>query len=60
MDPLHTPALEGDFMASYLQRFDAAAAADRWPLVRRWMWEEPLPLQPVVLVGEPTTFPRAP
>ena len=30
-------------MASYLQRFDAAAPADRWPLVRRWMWEEPLP-----------------
>ncbi len=30
-------------MASYLQRFDAAATADRWPLVRRWMWEEPLP-----------------
>ena len=29
-------------MASYLQRFDAAPVAERWPLVRGWMHEEPL------------------
>ncbi|HLY11540.1 MAG TPA: cytochrome P450 [Planctomycetota bacterium] len=29
---------------SYLERFDAAAPADRFPLVRRWIDEEPLPL----------------
>lgn len=28
-------------MADYLQRFDATPAAERWPLVRRWMSEEP-------------------
>jgi cytochrome P450 len=30
-------------MASYLQRFDATAEAQRWPLVRGWMFGEPLP-----------------
>jgi cytochrome P450 len=30
-------------MASYLQRFEETAAQGRWPLVRRWMFEEPLP-----------------
>ena len=29
-------------MASYLQRFDAAPVAERWPRVRGWMHEEPL------------------
>jgi hypothetical protein len=29
-------------MASYLQRYDATPAAERWPLVRGWMHEEPL------------------
>jgi cytochrome P450 len=29
-------------MASYLQRFDATPVAERWPLVRGWMHEEPL------------------
>ena len=28
---------------SYLEQFDAAAPADRFPLVRRWMSSEPLP-----------------
>src|SRR4051795_3372694 len=28
-------------MADYLHRFDATPAAERWPLVRRWMSEEP-------------------
>ena len=28
-------------MADYLRRFDATPAAERWPLVRRWMSEEP-------------------
>jgi cytochrome P450 len=30
-------------MASYLQRFDATPAAERWPLVRSWIFEQPLP-----------------
>ena len=30
-------------MASYLQRFDATPVAERWPLVRGWMFSEPLP-----------------
>ena len=30
-------------MASYLQRFDATPQAQRWPLVRGWMFNEPLP-----------------
>jgi cytochrome P450 len=29
-------------MASYLQRFDATPPAQRWPLVRGWMFGEPL------------------
>jgi cytochrome P450 len=31
-------------MATYLQRFDATAPAQRWPLVRGWIFNEPLPL----------------
>jgi cytochrome P450 len=31
-------------MRSYLQRFEATPAADRWPLVRGWLFGEPLPL----------------
>ena len=30
-------------MASYLQRFDETPAAQQWPMVRRWMFEESLP-----------------
>jgi hypothetical protein len=30
-------------MASYLQRFDATPVAQRWPLVRGWIFGEPLP-----------------
>ena len=30
-------------MASYLQRFEETPVAERWALVRRWMFEEPLP-----------------
>jgi cytochrome P450 len=28
---------------NYLERYDAAAEADKYPLVYKWMWEEPLP-----------------
>jgi cytochrome P450 len=30
-------------MSNYLKQYDAAADADKYPLVRRWMMEEPLP-----------------
>lgn len=30
-------------MASYLEQFDRTPTEARWPLVRRWMFEEPLP-----------------
>ena len=30
-------------MAGYLERFDQTPIAGRWALVRRWMFEEPLP-----------------
>jgi cytochrome P450 len=30
-------------MASYLERFDAMPAKERWPLVRNWIFTEPLP-----------------
>ena len=30
-------------MPSYLQRFDATPEAQRWPLVRGWIYNEPLP-----------------
>lgn len=30
-------------MTSYLERFDQTPVAGRWPLVRRWIFEEPLP-----------------
>jgi len=28
---------------NYLERYDAAAEADKYALIYRWMWEEPLP-----------------
>lgn len=31
-------------MTNYLQQIDAAPAADRWKLVRSWIFNEPLPL----------------
>jgi cytochrome P450 len=30
-------------MAGYLDQFDAAAPDARWPMVRRWLFDEPLP-----------------
>ncbi|MGZ4957581.1 MAG: cytochrome P450, partial [Methylobacter sp.] len=27
----------------YLERYDATADAEKFPLVYKWMWEEPLP-----------------
>ena len=30
-------------MTNYLERFDQTPIAERWPLVRRWIFEEPLP-----------------
>ena len=30
-------------MADYLEQLDALAPADRWPLARRWLFDEPLP-----------------
>src|SRR5882762_6914534 len=38
MSALATPTL-----TNYLQQFDAAADADKWPLVRRWIDTDPLP-----------------
>ena len=52
-------------MASYLQRFDATAAAERWPLVRSWMFGEPLPFydelrkqRPILVMPELTLATR--
>jgi cytochrome P450 len=52
-------------MASYLQRFDATSETDRWPLVRGWMFEEPLPFyaelrrdRPVLVMPELTLATR--
>ena len=45
-------------MASYLRHFDRTPEANRWPIVRRWMYEEPLPFfaelleNPEVLGGD--------
>jgi cytochrome P450 len=48
-------------MASYLQRFDAAAPTDRWPMVRGWIFGEPLPFfaelrtqRPILIMPEVT------
>jgi cytochrome P450 len=52
-------------MASYLQRFDVAAVAERWPLVRGWMIGEPLPFyaelrqkRPILVMPELTLATR--
>lgn len=52
-------------MASYLQRFDATPAAQRWPLVRGWMFNEPLPFyaelrreRPILVMPELTLATR--
>jgi cytochrome P450 len=52
-------------MASYLQRYDATPVAERWPLVRRWMHEEPLPFyaelrrdRPILVLPELTLATR--
>ncbi|MDQ6870211.1 MAG: cytochrome P450, partial [Pseudomonadota bacterium] len=52
-------------MASYLQRYDAAQVAERWPLVRGWMHEEPLALyaelrkdRPILVMPELTLATR--
>ncbi len=40
-------------MTSYLDRLDATPADARWPLVRRWMFEEPLPFYAELLRYRP-------
>src|ERR1700685_141967 len=52
-------------MASYLQRFDATPPAQRWPLVRGWMFSEPLPFyaelrrdRPILVMPELTLATR--
>jgi cytochrome P450 len=52
-------------MASYLQRFDATPVAKRWPLVRGWMFGEPLPFyaelrqeRPILVMPELTLATR--
>ena len=52
-------------MATYLQRFDATAASNRWPLVRGWMFGEPLPFyaelrqeRPILVMPELTLATR--
>ena len=52
-------------MASYLQRFDATPQAQRWPLVRGWMFNEPLPFyaelrreRPILVMPELTLATR--
>lgn len=52
-------------MASYLQRFDATPQALRWPLVRGWMFSEPLPFyaelrrdRPILVMSELTLATR--
>src|SRR3954470_13556980 len=32
-----------EFVMSYVQSFDTTPAAERWPLVRNWIFHEPLP-----------------
>jgi cytochrome P450 len=48
-------------MATYLQRFDATPEAQRWPLVRGWIFGEPLPFfaelrrdRPILVMPEVT------
>ena len=52
-------------MASYLQRFDATPVAERWPLVRGWIFGEPLPFfaelrrdRPILVMPELTLATR--
>lgn len=52
-------------MASYLQRFEETPVAERWALVRRWMFEEPLPFfkelrrhRPILATPEATLVAR--
>jgi len=52
-------------MASYLQRFDATPVAERWRLVRGWMFNEPLPFyaelrqqRPILVMPELTLATR--
>jgi cytochrome P450 len=52
-------------MASYLQRFDATPEPQRWPLVRGWMFAEPLPFyaelrrdRPILAMPEVTLVTR--
>ena len=52
-------------MASYLQRYDATPVAERWPLVRGWMHDEPLPFyaelrkdRPILVMPELTLATR--
>ncbi len=52
-------------MASYLQRFDATPPAARWPLVRGWVFGEPLPFfaelrekRPILVMPELTIATR--
>ncbi|HXC29519.1 MAG TPA: cytochrome P450 [Stellaceae bacterium] len=52
-------------MGSYLQRFDATPAEGRWPLVRGWVFNEPLPFfaelreeRPILVMNELTLVTR--
>jgi cytochrome P450 len=52
-------------MASYLERFDATPVTQRWPLVRGWIFNEPLPFfaelrqnRPVLAMPEVTLATR--
>jgi cytochrome P450 len=52
-------------MTTYLQRFDATPAAQRWPLVRGWIFNEPLPFlaelrqnRPILITPEVTLAAR--
>jgi cytochrome P450 len=52
-------------MTSYLQRFDATPVTDRWPLVRGWIFAEPLPFfaelrqdRPILVMNELTLVAR--
>ena len=52
-------------MGSYLQRFDATPAEGRWPLVRGWIFNEPLPFfaelrqeRPILVMNELTLVAR--
>jgi len=50
---------------SYLERYDAAADAEKFALLYKWMWEEPLPLfaelrekRPILVTPEATLITR--